>query len=189
MDRREPGKAGGAVSLEALRNRDVAAFESFYDSVAPRAYGLAIKVLHDPQLAADVVQEAFLWLWQHAEQLDERRGTATALLLTVVRRRAVDVLRARANGKERRWDEDVELPAPDPRALDVLVSREASERIRRALEELPPDQRVVLELAYFRGYTGPEIARSLHVPIGTVRSRLRLALMKVRAALEAEVRP
>lgn len=177
----------GQPTVRALRSRDVDAFAALYDVAAPRAYGLALKVLHDPQLAADVVQDAFLWLWQHVEQLDERRGTPTALLLTVVRRRAIDLLRARANGRERRWEEDLELPSGDPRVLELLESHEASARIRRAVDALPTEQRVVLELVYYRGYTAPEVAEALHVPVGTVRSRLRLALGKVRAALGAEV--
>lgn len=171
--------------LAALAARDPQALAALYDACAPRAYGLALRILRDEHAAADAVHDAFLWLWEHLERFDAARGAPEALLLTIVHRRALDAARSRRNGRA-----SLPVEPVDEGALAELARVDAAdlhEAVRRAVRELPPDQRVALELAYFRGFAGREIAEVLHIPEGTVRSRLRLALAKIRAALGVEV--
>lgn len=171
--------------LAALVRREPAALAALYDACAARAYALALRILRDEGRAADVVHDAFLWFWEHGDRFDAAKGAPEALLLTVVHRRAIDAARKRRNGKT-----SLDVDLVDERAVAELARVDANdlhEAVRRAMRELPADQRVVLELAYFRGFAGREIAQALHVPEGTVRSRLRLALAKIRAALAIEV--
>lgn len=171
--------------LRALLERQPEALAALYDSCADRAFALALRILRDDHAAADAVHDAFLWLWEHLDRFDASRGAPEALLLTIVHRRAIDLLRSRRNGRTPSVPEPVE-----EQALAELARIDASDihaAVRSAVRELPAEQRVVLELAYFRGSVAREIAEALHIPEGTVRSRLRLALSKIRAALGAEV--
>jgi RNA polymerase sigma-70 factor, ECF subfamily len=182
LDGSFPGRDAFVAALVA---RDPRALAALYDACAARAYGLALRILRDEHAAADAVHDAFLWLWEHIDRFDAARGAPEALLLTIVHRRAVDAARSRRNGRASLAAEPV-----DESALVELARIDASdlhEAVRRAVRDLPADQRVALELAYFRGFAAREIAEALHIPEGTVRSRLRLALAKVRAALGVEV--
>lgn len=166
-----------------LRRRDPSALAELYDSTGGRAFGLAMRVLHDDAAAADVVQEAFTWFWERADRLDPTRGQAAGLLLTVVHRRAIDVARRRQRLETRsRPLEDDELLA-DP-ASDSEDDLEARFRLVRAsFSELPPEQRDILAAVYFEGLTQVEVAERSGVALGTVKSRLRLGLEKLRSAV------
>jgi RNA polymerase sigma-70 factor (ECF subfamily) len=148
-----------------------------------QAFGLAFRILDNASAAEDVVQDAFLTIWRRSSTLDPGRGRVESLLLTVVHRRAIDVLRARRNVTPA---EDYQLDRPDegnqdPATIVDLAARR--EEVRAALAELPLEQREILKLAYYKGMTHVEICESEGIPLGTVKSRMRLALQKLRATL------
>ncbi len=191
-----PGSAGTDVDdeedLRRLAAGDGDAAARLYDRHARAVYSLALRIVNDEGDAEDVVQEVFAQAWRQAARYDASRGVVAAWLLMMTRSRAIDKLRsARARPDSRAVD--------DPRVIDEMpaVLRDAPSRIidaenarlaQRALAELPLLQRLVIELAYYEGLTQREIADRLEQPLGTVKSRLRLGLLKLRDAL-AEGRP
>jgi RNA polymerase sigma-70 factor (ECF subfamily) len=168
-----------------LARRDRAALAELYDQVSGRAFGLAYRVLGDAEAAEDVVQDAFLWLWEHAERVDAARGAPEALLLTVTHRRAIDSVRRRSNRRRRERDE-IDFDPVDHEALAILSAVERPDMardIREGLAGLAAEQREAIELAYFGGMTQAEIAAHQEVAVGTVKSRMRLGLARLRTAL------
>lgn len=179
---RTPAEPGDDTLLASLATGDPQAFAQFYDRHAAAAYTVALGLLHDPHTAQDLVQETFLAIWQHGASFDQQRGQARTWVLAIVRHRALDLLRS-AWYKRQLLDGHEQLPAVQDR---VEVEGEALRRHDRAhllaaLAALPPPKRQAVELAYFGGYSYPEIATILGLPLPTVKSRLRLALQKLRA--------
>lgn len=156
-----------------------------YDRYAALAYGVAMRVLGDPARAEDAVQEAFLNIWHRAATFDADRGSIRAWLLTSVRNRCIDYLRGRGS-RERREQElspdvDYAPSASDPwREVSLSLERTA---VRDAIASLPTEQRQVVEMAYFGGYSHTEIAEMSRLPLGTVKGRMRLALEKMGSYL------
>jgi RNA polymerase sigma-70 factor (ECF subfamily) len=147
------------------------------------AYGLALRILRDPALAQDAVQDAFLGAWRTAAAFDARRGTAQTWLLTLVHRRAVDVVRRE---ERRRTDPLDDAPVASGESTEEEVSvREQRRAVQAALAQLPADQREVLELSYYGGLTQTELAERLGIPLGTVKSRVFAGLARLRDLLEA----
>lgn len=162
--------------------------EALYDQYSRRAFGLAYRILGDGPSAEDVVQEAFLILWRQADRLDPARGKVSSFLMTVVHHKAIDLLRGR-RGETRR--DSLDLPALAQDEADMLegvAESQVRDAVSNALQSLPEEQRQPIELAYFKGLTHVQIAESLAVPLGTVKSRLWLGLGKMRSALEGRVR-
>jgi RNA polymerase sigma-70 factor (ECF subfamily) len=166
-----------------LRARDPSALEALYDKYGRRAFGLAFKVLGEGASAEDAVQEAFLTLWRQADRLDPARGRVGALLLTVVYRRAIDLLRER-RGQLPLTESIADLLPNLAQEVDWTSAALNREAVYRALERLPHDQRQAVELAFFQGLTHVEVAETLGLPLGTVKSRLRLGMEKLRALLK-----
>ena len=167
--------------MARLVQRDPSALEEIYDRVAGRAFGLAYRILDNGPAAEDVVQDAFVWIWDNSHKLDSDRGTVDGLLLTLVHRRAVDALRARSR-RDALPDSSVRSNA-DQDVLDLVdeVQRNLdADAIDRAMDQLPPEQSAVISLAYFGGMTHAEICEKTSLPLGTVKSRLRLALNGLR---------
>lgn len=178
-----------------LQARDPSALRELFEREGRRALGLAYRVLGDHAAAEDAVQEAFAQLWERADRLDPAGGRIESLLMTMVYRRAIDLARTRRNGA-------VALPPPDTlphvdadaaavldRVLDLLSSDGLRRRLRAALGGLPEEQRRVVEHAYFDGMTLREIAESEQIPLGTVKSRLRLAMAKLGEAMRVQAIP
>ncbi len=165
--------------------RDALAFEVIFDRHGDAAFSLAYRMCGQRSIAEDIVQEAFVSLWRTAGRFDARRGTLRSLVLGVVRNRAIDSFRSRSVHDRRtvRDDGAVErLPAAE--VTDVEVGRrEQARQVRDALNELPEEQRRVIELAYFGGFTHQQIAEMLALPSGTVKGRMRLGLTKLRGSL------
>lgn len=164
---------------------DAGAFEVVLERHADAAFSLAYRICGRRALAEEIAQEAFLSVWRSGGRYDRTRGSVRTWTLGIVHNRAVDVLR-RSSVQERRRvsDEGLEelLEAPertDAQAFDSAVSSD----VRAALGSLPDEQRRVIELAYFGGFTHVEIASMLDVPIGTVKGRMRLGLRKLRGEL------
>jgi RNA polymerase sigma-70 factor (ECF subfamily) len=172
--------------IERIGRGDADALAVLYDRHAPRVLGLTTRILGDPDEAEDVLQEVFLHVWRNPGQFDETRGTATTWLLILARSRAIDRLRSlRRRGKDRQVPiEDHPIASGEDLEQGAANAQEGAV-VRRALAELPPDQRRALELAYFDGYTQSEIARMTGAPLGTVKTRLRQGMMKLRDGYRA----
>ena len=170
-----------AVVALCARSDEVALAE-LYDRFGAVAYGLARRVLRDDALAEDAVQEAFLAIWRGAARFLPERGKASTWILTLVHRRAVDLVR-----REQRRRTDV-LPesapgATTPAVEDELWLRLERERVQAALAKLPDNQREAIELAYYGGFTQSELAERLGQPLGTIKSRMFLGLGRLRELL------
>jgi len=161
---------------------DEQALAELYDRFGRVAYGLALRVLRDESLAEDAVQEAFLTAWRTADTFMPERARASTWLLTLVHRRAVDVVRR----EQRRRAEPIEVAserAGEGAADDAVWLRYERERVQTALRRLPDQQREALELAYYGGFSQSELAERLGQPIGTIKSRMFSGLARLRDLL------
>jgi RNA polymerase sigma factor (sigma-70 family) len=175
---------------QRLCGGDRAAFDDLYRRYGPPAYGLAYRLTGQQILAQDVVHDAFMALWRAPEAYDPARGAFRTFFLSLVHHRAVDTIRReerlrkrqeRASNLEPVHDEDV---ADD--VVDAAFLGDRRLEVRAALQTLPPEQRQVLELAYFAGMTQVQIAEKVGIPIGTVKTRTLAAMKKLRRALYRE---
>jgi RNA polymerase sigma-70 factor, ECF subfamily len=183
-----PGSESSAALLAAIAAGDRDAFSRFYDLTAPMAFGLIRRVLRDPEAAAEVLQEVFWQVWQDASRYDPARGTPEAWLVMRAKTRAIDRLRS-IRRRDRTFvapvDESVAQRREDQAPNPAVVAEERG-LIQTALAQLPEAQRRVIELAFFEGLTQSEIAARLGEPLGTVKTRARLGLDRLRAALGGE---
>lgn len=174
--------------LRRIAARDPRALRELYDRCAPVALAVAHRILRNSPEAEDVLQDAFVDAWRNADRYEARRGTAVAWLLTMVRSRALDRLRARASSDRAHHALQAEEGDPAPLPIESATQRQERDLIQGALAELPAEQRAALQLAYFEGLTQAEIAARTGEPLGTVKTRCRLALEKL-ARLLGEVAP
>ncbi len=178
----------GSPSDEELLHRiaagDTGAFELLYDRYARSAYSLAFRVLGDGKAAEDVVQDAFLRVWRMAGTFDSRRGLARSWLLGTVHHRAVDFYR-KARGRPVVDLDAAEWHVAEADDLwDTVIADIDGAVLRAALAQLPPEQREAIELAYFGGFSHTEIAERCRLPLGTVKSRIRIGMDKLRQSLK-----
>lgn len=168
--------------VDGVARSDEAALAELYDRYGRAAYGLALRVLRDPSLAEDAVQEAFLHVWRSAGRFEAGRAKVGTWVLTFVHRRAVDLVRR----EERRRTEPAESApvATGPGADEDADRRSKREIVQGALRRLPPEQREAIELAYYGGYTQSELAERLGEPLGTVKSRMFTGLQRLRSLLD-----
>ena len=170
-----------ALVLMAARSEESALAE-LYDRYGRAAYGLALRVVRDPALAEDAVQEAFLALWRSAARFVPEKSKASTWILTLVHRRAVDAVR-----HEQRRRADTLEGAPEPSSVGGVDEdawlRLQRERVQEALRLLPDAQREALELAYYGGFSQSELAERLGQPLGTVKSRMFAGLSRLRELL------
>jgi RNA polymerase sigma-70 factor (ECF subfamily) len=165
------------------------ALEALYDRYGGQSYSLALRILGDREAAEEVVQDAFVAVWRRAETYDPHSGRLYSWLLRITRNRAIDELRRRGISARhpsvggRSLDSEPD-PAQDREVPEAATSAELRSVVGAALDGLPHDQREVLEMAYMRGWSQREISRHTGVPLGTVKTRTRLALKKLRRALE-----
>lgn len=168
--------------IALIARSDEQALAELYDRFGRVAYGLALRILRDDALAEDAVQEAFLSAWRRADTFMPERAKASTWLLTIVHRRAVDLVRR----EERRRAEPIEAAGDRPGdgpAEDLVWLRYERERVQAALRQLPDQQREALELAYYGGFTQSELAERLGQPIGTIKSRMFSGLGRLRDLL------
>jgi RNA polymerase sigma-70 factor (ECF subfamily) len=160
------------------------ALEVLYQRYYRYAYALAYRILHDATSAEDIVQEAFLSVWRKAASYQKQHGSVHSWLQAIVHHRAIDRVRAAAH-RDSQWAslqaENEQDPASEqPDVWEEAWRQEQREMIRRALDHLPSEQRQVVELAYFGGFTHAEIAQRWNIPLGTVKGRMRLGLQKMK---------
>jgi RNA polymerase sigma-70 factor (ECF subfamily) len=179
----EPSKIADDDLLQAVSRGDESALGALYDRYRLILFGLILRILHDRQEAEDILQETFLQVWRRASDFDRTRGRAFTWLVTIARSRALD--RLRMLGSRARFV-DADEQVADHEVIDTaqdLVKSEQGEIVRQALRELPQEQRRALLLAYFEGLTQAEIAERLGDPLGTVKTRMRSGLIKLRELL------
>jgi RNA polymerase sigma-70 factor, ECF subfamily len=166
--------------LISLAESDPHAFALLYDRHSRVAYALAYRMMGDRLAAEDLLQEVFLQVWRAAGSYRAARGSLRTWILSIVRNRSIDQLRAEAT--RRRTQEKIEASAPRSQPSEDFTAAWRNSRrdqVHQALKALPPEQSKILELAYSSGYTHVEIARLLNIPLGTVKGRMRLGLKKV----------
>jgi RNA polymerase sigma factor (sigma-70 family) len=179
-----PAALEDAVLIERVGTGDESAIETLYARYGGACYRLARRILGDAQLAEDVVQQVFLALWQ-GTGYDPRRGAVSTWLLTMTHHKAVDSVRREGNRRRRTASDQalLERAAVGPGPDDEVWSKWRAERTREALRTLPSEQREVLLLAYYGGYTQREIADMTGLPLGTVKSRTLGAMRRMREGL------
>lgn len=163
------------------------ALAALYDETNHLVYGLALRILGDTADAEEVTLEVYTQVWKSAKHFDPRRGNAAAWLVMLTRSRAIDHLRSNASRKEREEPLDwiFDLPASTECPEQASALGEQRRWVRAALEQLSPEQREAIELAFFSGLTHQELAARLDQPLGTVKTRIRLGMMKLRELLGA----
>lgn len=168
---------------------DLRAFDALYARHSPQALGLARSICRDPRRAEDAIQEGFTSVWRARASYDPGRGSARAWLLTVIRHRCIDVMRRGGRDDSLLSSDDVldRIQSPNSTA-DVAEGHDEASRLQAVLRRLPDLQRDVLMLAYFGGLTHTEIAGRLGIPVGTIKSRMRLGLEKIRADVDLGLR-
>jgi RNA polymerase sigma factor (sigma-70 family) len=171
---------------DRLAAGDDRALNEVYEQYSSFVYGLALRVIGDPRAAEDIAQDVFLFVWERPEAFDPARGSLRTWLGTLAHRRAVDYVRREEARRRRTQREAGRQAAAIPDVAEMATALVAAERVRAALDVLPDEQRRAIQLAYFGGRTYRQVAEQLGIPEGTAKSRLRLGLRHVAAALEAD---
>jgi RNA polymerase sigma-70 factor, ECF subfamily len=191
------GPASAGAPLESLRDdellhlvalREEAALGVLYDRYIRLVYAIALRITGDRQTAEEVVQDTFQNVWQTAGSFQQRLSSGSTWLLSIARHRAIDATRSkreRARSREQILDQALTI-ADQSQPEHEVEERLRRERVRAALGELPPNQRQAIELAYYGGFSRAEIAQSLGEPLGTIKTRMRLALLKLQNLLHSE---
>lgn len=181
-----PEEPGASVStpqdlLERVATGDQAAFSELYDQLAPRVFGLVKRLLRDHSQSEEVTQEIFLEIWQTATRFDSNKGAAVSWILTMAHRRTVDRVRASQSSRDRDVRIGIRDHNPDyDHVSETIEVRLEHERVEKAMSRLTELQRQAVSLAYYGGYSHSEVATMLKVPVGTVKTRLRDGMIRLR---------
>lgn len=170
------------IALVARADED--AFAELYDRFGRVAYGLALRIVRDPALAEDAVQEGFLAVWRSAARFMAERAKASTWILTLVHRRAVDLVRREDRRRAEPLDDDAPGAEGAPSTEEAAWLRFERERVQKALAQLSDTQREAIELAYYGGFSQSELAERLGVPLGTIKSRMFAGLERLRELLD-----
>jgi RNA polymerase sigma-70 factor (ECF subfamily) len=171
--------------LERTASGDQQALASLYDATSRFVHGLALRILRDPGAAEDITMDVYLQVFRQAARYDPGRGTSLAWLLVLTRSRAIDRLRADTQRRTRETSTETASLPPSPEAGpdEWTAGAEVQRSVGRALEALSPEQRRAIELAYYHGLSQSQIAERLALPLGTVKTRIRTAMMRLREQL------
>ncbi len=182
------GEPDDAELLKRIADKDKDALSALYDRYMTPVYSLSLHMLKQPPLAEEVTQDVFLNIWLKADSFNAERGNPRSWIMSVTHHRVVDIIRSRrrtyAISDPDGYETLEQLPSAEPSVETQVVQSLDSERIRRALTTLPDSQREVIELAYFNGYSQSEMAEKLSQPLGTIKTRVRLAMQKLRISLQ-----
>jgi RNA polymerase sigma-70 factor, ECF subfamily len=171
-----------AAAVARVAGGDTEALRELYERYGRIVYGMTYRLTKDAQLAEEATQDTFVTLWRRADSYDPDRAKLTTWLFVIARNRAIELVRARTRAPEPQ--EDVEPAGEESDPADLVALGDDAERIATAMAELPENQLEVIRLAYFEGLSHGEIAELLSQPLGTVKSRIRLGLNRLRAVLE-----
>lgn len=166
-----------------LKNKDDQAFARLYDSYSGAIYSIILQIVGDEELANDILQEVFINIWRKIEMYDAEKGRLFTWMLNIARNASIDMLRSRGYRNSRKNQsirENVDIAGPagmEQMSVDSIG-------LKKVLEKLKPEQRVLIDLSYFKGYTHEEIARQENIPLGTVKTRIRNALIQLREILK-----
>lgn len=172
--------------LERLQAGDSNALEELFDRYSPLLYSMVLRIVRAPSDAEDTLQEVWLQVWKRVATFDPRRGTVAAWLVMLARSRALDRYRSLASRRNAEGRVDAAPDASPDDASTSSAQRQLSERVTQALGQLAPQQRQVIEIAYFEGLSQTEIAARLNAPLGTVKSWTRQGLTKLRELVPQE---
>jgi RNA polymerase sigma-70 factor (ECF subfamily) len=178
--------------LRLIASAKTAALGEFYDRYSRLVYSLALFILNDPESAEEVTQDVFMRIWEKAETYRSEQAKVSTWLTSITRNRSIDVLRrqrARPEGhrvgmEDSAFEALVAADLPDPE--EAVIGNFQAHKVRAAISELPQNQRQALLLAYYGGYSHSEIAAALNEPLGTVKTRIRMAMQKLRSLLEED---
>jgi RNA polymerase sigma-70 factor (ECF subfamily) len=176
----------GPDLVRAFARKETGAAEELYHRFAPRIYGLGMVMLGNPAQAEDLVQDTFVKLWRNSAAYDPARGSVDTWVLLIARSLAIDLIRRRVLELRILSKQDEPEVSSEPGPEDRAETRDLADRARRAMGSLSPGQRAALELAYFGGKTSAEVAELEGIPVGTAKTRIRTALIRLREALEVE---
>ena len=190
LSRADDARGDEPVPLDTLlaevARGDHDAFESVYTRISAPVYGLARRVVRDPALAEEVAQEVLVGVWRTAARFDPARGSAMSWVMTLTHRRAVDRVRAEQAASDREIRARRAEPPPFDEVTEVVEDQMQAERVRRCMGTLTELQNEALRLSYYQGYTYGEVAKLLRVPLGTIKSRMRDGLIRMRDCLGVE---
>ncbi|MDB5203748.1 MAG: polymerase, sigma-24 subunit, subfamily [Ferruginibacter sp.] len=166
-----------------LQGQDQAAFSYLYDNYASALNGVISRMVEEQQLAEDILQEAFLKIWNNFKQYDSSKGRLFTWMINITRNLTIDTLRSKGYKKQKKISQD-ENSVSNYQDKTLSPDRFDSMGIRKQLLNLKPDQKVIIDLAYFNGYTQEEISKEMGIPLGTVKTRMRSAIMELRKILQ-----
>jgi RNA polymerase sigma-70 factor (ECF subfamily) len=171
-----------AELVQGLKTRDEKVFSYLYDHYSPALYGVALKIVNDENMAIDALQEIFLKIWRSAERYDADKGRLFTWMLNIARNTAIDMLRSRAH----KLDQKIRELGDGTVFLEKLTVQQSIDHLglSKVLDQLNKEQRVIIDLAYYRGCTQDEIAKLLDIPLGTVKTRMRNAIIQLRNILK-----
>jgi len=166
-----------------LKNQDQAAFSYLYDNYAGALNGVIYRMIEDTQLAEDILQEAFLKIWNNFKQYDHTKGRLFTWMVNITRNLTIDTLRSKGFKKQQKISQD-ENSVSGYKDLGAGTERFDSMGLRKQVAALKPEQKVIIDLAYFSGYTQEEISKEMGIPLGTVKTRMRSAIMELRKMIQ-----
>ncbi len=176
-----------AQLIDKIAAKDESALSDLYDIYSRLIYSFTLKILKDKNETEDLLQTIFFQIWNSASTFDKTKGTAYSWIITMSRNRALDKLRSKSFKQAKQFSHDVEiLHLKDDKSvsnLDAAIANERAEMLKNAMSQIPEEQKSVLTLAYFEGYTQTEISEKLNIPLGTVKTRIRQALTKLEKIL------
>ncbi|HKL18090.1 MAG TPA: sigma-70 family RNA polymerase sigma factor [Halalkalibaculum sp.] len=174
--------------MKRIKARDEEALAELYDLYNRLLYGMIISIVKKREEAEDVLQEVFIKIWESASTFDEERGNVYSWLVTLARNKAIDRIRSKDYKTQKKASQDVDAPEFflkgdkfDP--LETTIFSDRTELVKRALDKIPESQSEVLKIAYYRGLTQREISEQLEIPLGTVKTRMRQGMIKLKDIL------
>lgn len=169
--------------IALLRAEDQNAFSYLYDNYAAALNGIIIRMVEDNQLAEDILQEAFVKIWNNFKQYDNTKGRLFTWMINITRNLTIDTLRSKGYKKQKKISQD-ENSVTTYQDKNFTSDRFDTIGLRKQLQYLKPDQKVIIDLAYFNGYTQEEISKEMEIPLGTVKTRMRSAIIELRKLLQ-----
>ena len=183
MNHHSSDSSADSVLLSSIAEHDEHALEQLYDRYAKLLYSVIFRIVRTQEDAENLLQDVFLQVWHHADSYDPRLGTPSTWMIRIARNKAIDLWRSKHyRGKTQRvqLEHAEEYADPSQSPLSTTIAGEASVLVKQALGRLPIDQKRLIELAYYEGYSQSELSEALSLPLGTVKSRMRLGLLSLR---------